>query len=172
MTIAEASKYIRNKLKDLYPVQEIDAFTEVIFNHLLQYKRLDIHLNGHTTIPSANELQMYDIIQQLEHYRPLQYIIGETEFFGLSFCVNESVLIPRPETEELVSWVIDDFKENYLKKMTLLEVQNQNRFQIEEHFMHFIQSQLSDEKVAAFVEALVEIPEFSSHVRRWIGEEE
>lgn len=110
MTIIEASRYIRNKLKDLYPLQEIDAFTEIIFNHLLNYKRLDIHLKASTPILPEHELQIYDIIHQLERYRPIQYIVGYTEFYGFKFLVNESVLIPRPETEELVEWISTDYK--------------------------------------------------------------
>jgi release factor glutamine methyltransferase len=110
MTIIEASRYIRNKLKDLYPLQEIDAFTEIIFNHLLSYKRLDIHLKASTPILPKHEQQIYDIIHQLERYRPIQYIVGYTEFYGLRFMVNESVLIPRPETEELVEWILTDYK--------------------------------------------------------------
>ncbi len=110
MTIIEASKYIRHKLKDLYPIQEIDAFTAIIFNHVLNYKRLEIHLNAQTSILPDHQLQIYDIINQLESYRPIQYILGSTEFYGLNFMVNRSVLIPRPETEELVEWIINDYK--------------------------------------------------------------
>ncbi len=64
--------------------------------------------------------------------------------------------------------VIEDFKKNYLKKMSLFEVQNQNRFQIEEHFLDFIQKQLTEDKITAFVESLAEIDAFSSNVAQWI----
>lgn len=64
--------------------------------------------------------------------------------------------------------VIEDFKKNYLKRMSLFEVQNQNRFQIEEHFLAFIQKQLSEEKITAFVEALAEIQAFAPFVIQWI----
>lgn len=110
MTIVEASKYIRHKLKDLYPLQEIDAFIKIIFNHLLNYKQLEIHLNAQNSILPNHQLQIYDIINQLESSRPIQYILGSTEFYGLNFMVNKSVLIPRPETEELVEWIINDYK--------------------------------------------------------------
>ena len=68
--------------------------------------------------------------------------------------------------------VINDFKENYLKKITLLEVQGQSRFQIEESFMSFIQDQLTEDKIAEFVEMLSEIEEFGPYVEKWIGEVE
>lgn len=68
--------------------------------------------------------------------------------------------------------VIDDFKRNYLKKLSLVEMQNQNRFQIEENLMAFIKKQLVEEKITAFVEALAEFDEFRPFVERWIEAEE
>jgi len=65
--------------------------------------------------------------------------------------------------------VIKDFKENYLKKMTLLEVQNQNRYKIEEGFLDFIQDQLVEDKVAAFIEALADHDEFLPYVQKWLA---
>jgi len=64
--------------------------------------------------------------------------------------------------------VIKDFKQNYLKRLTLGEVQNQNRYQIEEHFLEFIQKQLVEDKIAAFVEALAEFEEFTPYVTQWL----
>jgi len=66
--------------------------------------------------------------------------------------------------------VIEDFKNNYLKPMTLLEAQNQNKYQIEHNFMTFIEKQLADEKLASFVEACAQIPEFMPHVEKWLAE--
>lgn len=68
--------------------------------------------------------------------------------------------------------VIEDFKENYLKRVSLQEVQEQSRFQIESSFMNFIQEQLTEDKIAAFVELLAEFPEFMPYVEQWIGEVE
>lgn len=64
--------------------------------------------------------------------------------------------------------VIQDFEKNYLKKLSLVEVQNQNRFQIEEGFLAFIQKQLEEDKITAFVESLAEIKEFTPFVEQWI----
>jgi len=68
--------------------------------------------------------------------------------------------------------VIDDMRENYVKKVTLVEVQGQTRFNIEESFMNLIEEYLQDEKIAAFVEALAEKEEFLPYVERWIGDVE
>jgi hypothetical protein len=67
--------------------------------------------------------------------------------------------------------VIDDFKKNHIKHLTLLEVQNQNRYQIEEHFLEFIQKHLTEDKIAQFVEALSEFPEFSPYLEKWVESE-
>jgi len=67
--------------------------------------------------------------------------------------------------------VIQDFKENYLKPMTLVEVQNQNRFQLEETFLNFIQDHLQEEKIATFVETLAEDEVFHPYVTKWIEAE-
>jgi len=65
--------------------------------------------------------------------------------------------------------VIADFRKNYLKKVSLVEVQNQNRFAIEGKFLEFIQKQLEEDKITAFVEAMVEIPKFQPIVESWLG---
>lgn len=68
--------------------------------------------------------------------------------------------------------VIDDFKHNYLKTLSLVEVQNQNKFQIEERLLSFIQKYLVEEKITSFVEALAEFDVFMPYVERWIEAED
>jgi len=67
--------------------------------------------------------------------------------------------------------VVQDFKKNYLKPMTLEEVQNQNRFSIEEHFLAFLKQQLDEDKVTSFVEALAEVDDFLPIVEQWVETE-
>lgn len=67
--------------------------------------------------------------------------------------------------------VIEDFKKNHVKPLTLFEVQNQNRYEIEEGFLSFIQKHLSEDKIAQFVEALVEHPEFGPYLEKWVENE-
>ena len=64
--------------------------------------------------------------------------------------------------------VSENFKKNYLKRMSLIEVQSQNRFKIEESFLEFLQKQLEEEKIAAFVQAFADIPEFQEYVQSWL----
>lgn len=68
--------------------------------------------------------------------------------------------------------VISDFKENFLKRLPLVDVQNQNRFQLDNKFLEFIQKQLKEEKIASFVEAMAEIEQFKTYVSQWVEEEE
>ncbi len=67
--------------------------------------------------------------------------------------------------------VIQDFKKNYLKSMTLDEVQGQNRYSIEEHFLAFLKQQLDEDKITAFVEGLAEVEEFLPYVEQWVETE-
>ncbi|NGX57172.1 MAG: hypothetical protein K940chlam3_00055 [Chlamydiae bacterium] len=68
--------------------------------------------------------------------------------------------------------VIDDFKRHYIKKMSLMEVQNQNRFQIEDKFLAFLQDQLAEGKITGFIEALAEYEEFVPYIEKWLEEDE
>jgi len=67
--------------------------------------------------------------------------------------------------------VIEDFKKNYIKPLTMLEVQNQNRYQIDETFLQFIQTHLNEDKIAAFVEALSKHSEFEPYLAKWVETE-
>jgi hypothetical protein len=67
--------------------------------------------------------------------------------------------------------VIEDFKKSHIKLLSLLEVQNQNRFEIEESFLNFLQSLLTEDKITGFIENLAEIEEFAPYVQRWTSEE-
>jgi release factor glutamine methyltransferase len=73
-------------------------------------KRIDLALHPDFEIDTMQLLQWETVLAQLKSEKPIQYILGETEFYGLSFLVNENTLIPRPETEELVDWIIESQK--------------------------------------------------------------
>ena len=64
--------------------------------------------------------------------------------------------------------VVRDFKDNHVSSITAVEALGQNRFEIEEHFLNFLQNQITEDKVGAFVEELAEHDEFESHVSRWV----
>ena len=106
MTIKQYRAHFNESLKHLYPTSEIDSFFFIILEEYMGFKRIDIVLKSDFNIDQKSLNLMQIATKQLEQEIPIQYIIGKTEFFGLPFNINKEVLIPRPETEELVERVI------------------------------------------------------------------
>ncbi|MDR1756930.1 MAG: peptide chain release factor N(5)-glutamine methyltransferase [Culturomica sp.] len=103
-SIFTTTQYAINELKDTYPEEEVRSICRLIFSDIFQYTNIEIHLKKYTCLPESFVNKFYAVVEELKQGRPVQYIIGETEFAGLRFRVDESTLIPRPETEELVRW--------------------------------------------------------------------
>jgi len=103
-----AKNLIYDQLSSKYPRQEIESISKLIFEKILGLSRLQVYLNQHETISPANLAQITEIVNRLIQFEPIQYILGETEFYGLPLKVSAAVLIPRPETEELVDWIINN----------------------------------------------------------------
>ena len=102
-------KFIES-LESIHGVDEAESFFYLILEDKFQMKRLDLALDP-TFEFSAEAINIWqELVIQLKQEIPIQYLLGNTEFFGLSFLVNENVLIPRPETEELVDWIIEEEK--------------------------------------------------------------
>lgn len=99
-------QFINSELHGLYPVSEIEGFTRIIFESVCGWSFTRQLVKKHEKIQEPDFLKIQEIITRLKTFEPIQYILGETEFFGLRLIVNPSVLIPRPETEELVDWIV------------------------------------------------------------------
>lgn len=109
-----------SKLSAIYDEMEAESFFYLILENTRKLKRTDLALDP-DLIFSDDEIEKWnDILEQLKNEFPIQYILGSTSFFGLEFLVNENVLIPRPETEELVDWILKDAKE--LQNMKILDI--------------------------------------------------
>jgi release factor glutamine methyltransferase len=108
MEIQAVKKMIKDTLSPYYPREEIRSFINLIFEHLLGMSEIKTHLNQSNSISEAKLTEIVEILERLKNFEPIQYILGETEFYGLKFKVNHSALIPRPETEELVDWILKD----------------------------------------------------------------
>ncbi len=112
MTIKTIKLFFDNRLKLAYDQAEIEAMFYIILEKIHNLKRIDLALITDYEIPELQFSEWNLIIDKLLTHQPLQYILGSTYFFGLELMVNPAVLIPRPETEELVDWVLS---ENYQK---------------------------------------------------------
>ncbi|WP_298136012.1 peptide chain release factor N(5)-glutamine methyltransferase [Flavobacterium sp.] len=96
------------ELSPLYDEKEIESFFYIILECFHNKKRIDLALNPAMEMDAMELLRWESVLSDLKKQKPIQYILGETEFYGLPFLVNENTLIPRPETEELVEWIISD----------------------------------------------------------------
>ena len=117
--IHDVIKMIDDNLSQLYSPEEIKSFTALLFEHLLGLSRLKVHLQKHEQIPDAKLTEFKEIVGRLKNFEPIQYILGETEFYGLRFKVSPDVLIPRPETEELVDWILKDHPDACLRVLDI-----------------------------------------------------
>tara|TARA_B100000795_G_scaffold269694_1_gene259973 strand:- start:1006 stop:1896 length:891 start_codon:yes stop_codon:yes gene_type:complete len=106
MILKEYRKKFIKTLTDLYPKTEIDSFFFLLIKEYLDFNRVDIVLKSDIKISKEKLDQLENATKRIQQEEPIQYILGKTEFYGLPFLVNKNVLIPRPETEELVECVI------------------------------------------------------------------
>lgn len=118
-TIVEIRENMQQSLAGLYDENEIRNFADLIFQHLLNYSKIDIRLKGNKVISQQFAVKIKEIVSRLKIFEPVQYILGETVFFDLPLLVSTDVLIPRPETEELVAWII---RENTGKALRILDI--------------------------------------------------
>jgi len=108
ISISEAYFKTKSSLSSLYEESEASAIAHILLEHISGWSKIE-RLANKQQLLLPNQFQILnESIDRLVKGEPLQYVLGEQYFMGLRFSVNESVLIPRPETEELVQWVIDD----------------------------------------------------------------
>jgi release factor glutamine methyltransferase len=107
MILKDILNIYHSELDVLFGKEEVDSFFNVLIEYYLNIKRIQLVLDPQYTITKEQEQPLFEALARLKLQKPIQYILGETEFYGLPFKVNEHTLIPRPETEELVDWIIN-----------------------------------------------------------------
>ncbi len=117
MTIKDLYKEYLTELKDLYQTGEAAAITKIMFEHFAKVSGSDMIVNAKNKLNDDKQILLQNALTQLKQHVPVQYITGKAWFYNISFNVNNAVLIPRPETEELVLEAINFLKGNDGKKL-------------------------------------------------------
>ena len=103
----KAIEYIKTELSDFYPETEIRSFTNLLISEITGFSRTEIIVNKNTNFSDEQIVLLRTFVEKLKKYVPIQYVLGKSYFMNLQFFVNDAVLIPRPETEELVEWIAE-----------------------------------------------------------------
>jgi len=106
MLLKEIQTIFHKELAALYPKAEVDSYFYLFMEHYLGLERFALVLQPNFVISKEEEGPFFEGLTRLKKEEPIQYILGEAHFMDVMLKVNEQVLIPRPETEELVQWVI------------------------------------------------------------------
>ena len=120
MIVKSLKSHFNKTLSEFYPNTEIQSFFNLLSEQILNMKRIDVSQNLYSVVSGKKYDKFLKAIVGLKKHKPIQYILGDTEFYGLVFKVSPSVLIPRPETEELVDWIIKDSKEK--QNISILDI--------------------------------------------------
>lgn len=110
MNIKSLKTHFFTELQTIQEDAEIESFFFILTEFLHNLKRIDVSLHPDFEVSESDFEKWQTIISELKTEKPIQYITGEAWFYGLRFEVNENTLIPRPETEELVEWIIESQK--------------------------------------------------------------
>ncbi len=122
MLLREIKNIYHSELDAFYPKDEVDSFFYLVIEHYLDLERFVLALNPDLVITKTEEQPLFEALSQLRLERPIQYILGGTQFMDLELMVNENVLIPRPETEELVRWIIGDYEVSEIEEINILDI--------------------------------------------------
>ena len=123
MVLKELQNIFHIELDAIYGKHEVDSFFYLCTEHYLSIPRIQLTLEPGLAIIKSETDTFFKVIEHLKLQKPIQYLLGETEFFGLRFKVNDSVLIPRQETEELVDLIIRSVTLSTVKKsLNILDI--------------------------------------------------
>ncbi len=119
MILKEAIEQLRKGLDGVAEPQEVQAMIRVICEDVFHYDPVDVALRQESELPDFAQQRITEIIDRLRRDEPLQYIVGHARFHGHQFKVTPAVLIPRPETEQLVDLIVDENKASDLRVLDM-----------------------------------------------------
>lgn len=115
--VRDIERYICRELEGLYPDGEVRMMTRILFEGFLGWDQVRLLTSKEETVNQSDLLRFHWAVEELKRYRPIQQIIGWTEFCGCRIAVDENTLIPRPETEEIVQRTISILSEKRPKRV-------------------------------------------------------
>jgi len=118
-SIQSTINYIKNELNPIYSSRESESISYLLLEHVLNCSRMHLQLNKSDSVNDDKFELIAQFVEELKTNKPLQYILGEADFYDLKFKVNEHTLIPRPETEELVHTIINENKSTNLNVLDI-----------------------------------------------------
>jgi release factor glutamine methyltransferase len=119
-TVKDAYHEFRLTLAPLYGVQEADAIASMVLTELTGYSKAKLRAFVDDPLTEAQQQRAYEVLKEIATGKPVQYVLGHVHFYGLDFKVSSAVLIPRPETEELVQWILETMKGSH--PQTVLDI--------------------------------------------------
>ena len=122
MLLKEVKSIYHKELDKNYGVEEVSSFFYLLIVHFLKLEKFVLALTPNLVVNKEEEAILFKALSELKQDVPVQHIIGETEFMDMRFKVSPKVLIPRPETEDLVRWVIADSSAEQHQPLTILDI--------------------------------------------------
>jgi len=122
MTLNEARTVLTKELKNVYETDELRNIIELVIEHITNMSRAE-QVKNKVPYLTCTQLEDLDAItERLKKNEPVQYVLGEAWFAGMKFKVNKNVLIPRPETEELVDWIVKKSQKSKVKSQNIIDI--------------------------------------------------
>ncbi len=122
MTIQTAFTQIITALAPIHDQREAANIAHIVIEHVTGLSKMDRIVYKDRELTAQQSIQLQDALKALQEHQPVQYVTGSSWFYGMEFQVNANVLIPRPETEELVEWIVQDVRNNKLLNCRILDI--------------------------------------------------